>query len=96
MDELRIFEWDEDKNLSNIEKHKIAFEDAVLIFNDPERIELYDSLHSASSEDRIKVIGKVHKVLVVIYTERHVATRIISARYAEKAEKEVYYGNKDL
>ena len=61
------------------------------MFLDDYRIEDYDELHS-DEEDRIKVIGKVAKVLVVIYTERGEKFRIISARYANKDDEEEYYG----
>lgn len=29
------FEWDEDKNIINKEKHKISFETAAYVFEDP-------------------------------------------------------------
>ena len=29
------FEWDEDKNIINKEKHKISFETAAYVFDDP-------------------------------------------------------------
>lgn len=29
------FEWDEDKNTVNKEKHKISFETAAYVFDDP-------------------------------------------------------------
>ena len=84
-------EWDDEKNIKNYKKHKIYFEDAAFVFLDDYRIEDYDELHS-DEEDRIKVIGKVAKVLVVIYTERGEKFRIISARYANKDDEEEYYG----
>jgi hypothetical protein len=31
------FEWDEDKNLLNIAKHRVSFEDAMKAFLDPNR-----------------------------------------------------------
>ena len=34
-----LFEWDNEKNISNKEKHKIGFEEAVLVFDDPFHIE---------------------------------------------------------
>ena len=55
------------------------------------RIDDFDDFHS-DDEDRIKVIGKVGQILVVIYTERTDRLRIISARLAKKLEKEKYYG----
>ena len=79
------------KILKITKKHKIYFEDAAFVFLDDYRIEDYDELHS-DEEDRIKVIGKVAKVLVVIYTERGEKFRIISARYANKDDEEEYYG----
>jgi hypothetical protein len=30
-----IFEWDEAKARSNVQKHKVSFEEAVSIFSDP-------------------------------------------------------------
>lgn len=32
------FEWDEEKNKANQQKHKLPFEDAIDVFNDPDRI----------------------------------------------------------
>lgn len=85
----RLFEWDDEKEQRNIKMHKISFETAKLVFNDENRLELFDINHSAA-EDRIIVIGKVDKVLFVVYTERGDKTRIISARAATKAERKLY------
>ena len=86
-----IVEWDDDKNEINFKKHGIYFEDAAWIFLDDNRIEDYDEFHS-DDEDRIKTVGRVGKVLAVIYTERGEKYRIISARYATKKEVDDYYG----
>ena len=86
-----VVEWDDDKAEINFKKHGIYFEDAAWIFLDENRIEEFDELHS-DYEDRIKVIGRVGKVLAVIYTERGEKYRIISARYATKKEMDNYYG----
>lgn len=37
------FEWDENKATANLKKHKIAFEDALYVFTDIQRIETLDS-----------------------------------------------------
>ena len=84
-----LFEWDYEKEQRNIKIHKISFETAKLVFNDNNRIELFDINHSGA-EDRIITIGKVDKVLFVVYTERGEKTRIISARAATKAERRLY------
>lgn len=52
------FEWDEYKNIVNKEKHKISFETAVFVFDDPHYIEMFDFEHSID-EDRYIAIGKV-------------------------------------
>ena len=56
------FEWDEDKNAINKEKHKISFETAAYVFDDPYYIEMFDFEHSVD-EDRYIAIGKVGDVL---------------------------------
>ena len=86
-----IVEWDDRKAEINWKKHKVRFEDAALVFLDDNRIDDFDDFHS-DNEDRIKVIGKVKSILVVIYTERRERFRLISARLADKDEKEKYYG----
>lgn len=91
MDNL-IFEWDEDKNQINKEKHGIDFNIAIHVFEDADRIEIYDIEHSIE-EDRYNTIGLVHDVLFVVYTERKDRLRIISARLATAAERRLYYDN---
>lgn len=83
------FEWDEEKNTKNKIKHKISFETAAHVFDDPEYIEMYDFEHS-TYEDRYIALGKVGEVLFVVYTERKDAVRLISARFATKAERRIY------
>ena len=84
------FEWDENKNTINKVKHKISFETASLVFNDPNYIEMYDFEHS-TEEDRFVAVGKVEEVLFVVFTERKDAIRLISARIATNAERGLYY-----
>ena len=86
-----LFEWDEEKNTANIKKHGIDFEDAIRVFEDDDRIEIYDAAHSGE-EDRYNTIGMVNDVLFVVYTERRETIRIISARPATRGERSIYYG----
>ena len=88
----RPIEWDDEKNAINKRKHKVGFEQASYVFADPNRKVRYDALHS-DEEDRWQVIGRVGKVLLVVYTERGEAIRMISARYATAKERRIYYGN---
>ena len=89
------FEWDEEKATINFRKHGIAFKTATRVFQDENRLVIYDDEHSRD-EDRYITIGKVKNMLFVIYVERAENIRIISARLATKKEKEMYYGNSIL
>ena len=85
------FEWDEEKNVKNIRKHKINFELAKKVFFDPKRFEIIDKKHSLN-EERLKTVGFSGVALLsVIFTERDDSVRIISARKAEKDEEEEYF-----
>lgn len=92
------FEWDDQKEKLNIKNHGLDFSTAALVFNDYDRIEKYDDIHSID-EDRYITIGQIQEVLVVVmvvYTMRkHNITRIISARLATKKEQEAYYYAKE-
>ena len=63
------FEWDEDKITINKEKHKISFETAAYVFDDPYYIEMFDFEHSVG-EVRYIAIGKVGDALLVVFTEK--------------------------
>ena len=78
------------KEALNIQKHGLDFDTAVLVFEDENYIEWYDEAHS-ESESRYNVLGLVHDVLFVVYTERRDNIRIISARLATKQERSLYY-----
>lgn len=84
------FEWDEDKNTINKEKHKISFETAAYVFDDPYYIEMFDFERSVD-EDRYIAIGKVGDIVFVVFTERKDTIRLISARLATNAERSLYY-----
>ena len=81
------FVWDSEKDeKKNRKKHGISFKLAARVFLDENYFDDYDELHS-DEEDRIKVVGRVGKILTVIHTERGDRNRIISARQATKREE---------
>lgn len=55
-----IFEYDEEKNRKNIEKHGISFKTAARVFFDYDRIEMFDDEHSID-EDRYNTIGNTRR-----------------------------------
>ena len=89
------FSWDENKNKTNINKHKISFEEAKTVFFDENARLIHDPDHS-DEEDRFLLLGlsENFKVLVVVhcYRENDNIIRIISARKASSIEKKEYMG----
>lgn len=92
------FEWDENKNIKNIENHKVSFEQAVSVFYDEAAVIFQDIEHS-DDVDRFIIIGKsiFEQVLFVCYCERgkdkfnEDILRIISARKATDKERRLFY-----
>jgi uncharacterized DUF497 family protein len=85
------FEWDPDKERSNIEKHGVDFTEAATVFGDPLELTITDPDHSVG-EYRFLSIGhsSFNRSLVVSYTEREDRIRIISARTASPKERRQY------
>ena len=85
------FEWDPDKSKANLKKHGISFHEASTVFDDPLAITFNDPDHSIR-EHRFLTFGysRMSQLLVVIHTERHGKTRIISARRATRQERKIY------
>lgn len=62
------FEWDDNKNSSNIQKNGIDFLTAVAIFDDPNRLE-EDCTEREYGEIRTKTIGRVGFLRLFIRAE---------------------------
>lgn len=89
------FEWDEDKNRANFKKHRVRFEAAVAVFDDP--AELSEPALGVHGEMRTQTMGFVAglAVLFVVHTERRnfeggPVVRLISARRASRKERARY------
>lgn len=85
------FEWDENKDTTNISKHGVSFDEAKTVFEDPLYVIFYDPIHSFE-EQRYLIIGRSSRkrILMVAFTERGTAIRLISARKATPKEREDY------
>lgn len=88
------FEWDEAKATANLAKHGVAFDEAKTVFDDPFYVDFYDPEHSGD-EPRYIIIGtsRQGRLLIVSYTERANAIRLISARELTPTEREAYEEN---
>jgi uncharacterized DUF497 family protein len=82
------FEWDPRKAALNLAKHKISFAEAVTAFGDPFGQIADDPRHS-TGEERFVLLGQSdqERLLVVMFSERGAAVRLISARKATPRER---------
>jgi len=89
------YEWDEKKNKINQQKHGVSFEEAKEVFEDAFQISKLDHRFN-DFEERWITIGATmkHKILVVanlFFTNKgQEIIRIISARKANKKERQTY------
>lgn len=88
------FEWDHKKNLANRRKHRVSFETAMLVFEDPHAFSVLERMEEG--EERWQTVGMAGGVLVmfVAHTYRESdgdeVVRIISARKATPRERSMY------
>jgi len=91
------FEWDEAKDLINLQKHGVSFADAQYVFLDKKRIIAKDLSHS-QNEQRFYCFGlnkQGNGVLTVRFTYRNSIIRIIGAGYWRKGKK-IYEQNNSI
>lgn len=91
-----VFDWDDKKSASNERKHGVSFDEAKSIFTDQFARLIADPDHS-DEEDRFILLGtSIHsRLLVVCHCIRmNNSIRIISARKADKQEREIYEGHR--
>ena len=87
-----IFEWDVKKSASNEKKHGVSYEEAKSAFTDQFARLISDPDHS-EQEDRFILLGaSIHsRLLIVCHCVRSKdRIRIISARKADKQERNLY------
>jgi len=81
------FEWDDNKNISNQEKHHLSFEKAQSAFLDENRIIAQDLEHS-QDEKRYFCFGQVDKEIITVrFVYRNNKIRIFGAGYWRKGKK---------
>lgn len=85
------FEWDQNKNQRNQQKHGVEFVEAATVFSDPALVTLFDP-RSTVEEERYSSIGFSHRgrLLIVSHTIRGAKTRIISSRPCTPREAKCY------
>jgi len=83
------YEYDNNKSLSNKQKHGIDFEEAQKLWEDPYSFEIPSS--QSEDEDRFLVLGQIGlKNYTAIITYRDTNIRIISVRRSREKEAKLY------
>jgi hypothetical protein len=86
------FEWDARKAASNLQKHRISFDEATSVFKDPLAVIFDDEDHSADERREI-IIGHslLDRLVLVCFTElQQGQLRIFSARKLTSQERKDY------
>jgi len=85
-------EYDPKKAQTNWQKHGVSFAEAEFVFYDP--LAIHDIDPDASEEERFIALGMSNSrlLLVIVYTIRGDAFRLISARRATRQEAKAYEG----
>ncbi len=85
------FLWDPRKAGANQRKHRVGFPEAATAFDDLLSVTIPDPDHSVE-EQRFLLLGLSNRrrLLVVAFSERGEAIRIISARRATRRERRTY------
>jgi len=85
------FDWDNNKAVSNVKKHKISFQEAQTVFDDDFSLTIEDEAHSIK-EKRFLTIGHSFsgRLIIISHTFEENKIRIISARKPIKSEREDY------
>ena len=81
------FEWDENKQRSNLVKHGIDFLEAMVALNDP-HLEF-----EIVRNNEIRVLAlcqQTQRIIAIVYVIRNEKHRIISARTASRRERRLY------
>jgi uncharacterized DUF497 family protein len=90
---MQVFQWDDKKARENFRDHKIRFEEAATVFDDPHYVIREDYYEF---EERWQIIGMADNcvLLLVVHTTRKNSKmeiiRIISARPADHRERRLY------
>lgn len=88
------FEWDPEKAEANQKKHGVSFDEASTVFADPLSLTISDPDHS-ESEERMLLLGtsRSGRLLVISHTWQDRRIRLISAREANRRERNDYDEN---
>ena len=89
------FQWDDDKAALNQKNHKVGFDEARTVFDDPLAVIFYDEDHSIEEHRKVIVGHSVRRRLLLVFFTQVAENiiRIFSARKATRTERTDYEEN---
>ena len=89
------FTWDPVKARTNLRKHGVSFEEAATVFADP-LARIHDDPDHSYGEFREIIVGLsvARRLLLVSFTERDEAIRLIHARRVDARERRHHEENR--
>lgn len=88
---MHRFEWDDAKNVANLRKHGIGFDEAAEIFDGPVLTRVDERANGEMREISFGFVGS-GIVVTVVHTDCGGVVRIISARKATGQERRFFRG----
>lgn len=87
-----VFEWDTDKELLNIKQHDVSFDEALSVLLYDDFAKTNEDTREYNGEQRFITLGmsNLGRLLYVVWTQRDIHYRMISARKANKYEQKGY------
>lgn len=85
-----MYEWDEAKREANLRKHGLDFDDANIVYENPNKVTFSQTGHSEARWRDIALVESNGIVLALVYTVRRYNVRVISFRKASRKERRIY------
>ncbi|MBF0337002.1 MAG: BrnT family toxin [Nitrospirae bacterium] len=83
-----MFEWDEAKRQKNLDKHRLDFRDARVVFDGRKAVHVPAFKNAESRFASVAIVGE--KFYTVVWTWREDRRRIISFRRSRDGEERAY------
>ncbi len=85
-----MYEWDESKREANLRKHGLDFDDADIVYENPNKVTFSIVGRGESRWLDLALVVTNGTVLALVYTVRGYNIRIISFRKASRKERRIY------
>lgn len=85
-----MYEWDEAKREANLRKHGFDFDDADIVYENPDKITFAESGRGEARWRDLAPVESSGSILSLVYTVRGYNIRIISFRKASREERLIY------